>query len=75
MMALNAHLSKIGNGDVASPIALWNSLGATNADSKMDFDQYYRDYIAMQRLGGNQSNAELYQLQLERFLFFFQQQR
>lgn len=75
MMALNAHLSKIGNGDVAGPIALWNSLGATNADSKMDFDQYYRDYIAMQRLGGNQSNAELYQLQLERFLFFFQQQR
>lgn len=75
MMALNAHLSKIGNGDVAGPIALWNSLGAANADSKMDFDQYYRDYIAMQRLGGNQSNAELYQFQLERFLFFFQQQK
>lgn len=75
MLALKAHLSKCGYQDAsaAGPGALWISAGAFDVFSKMDFEQYYKKYIEMQRLGNNQSGAALYQLELERFLFFHHQ--
>lgn len=76
MIALNAHLSKTGHKDAvaAGPGALWNSLGlGNNANSKMNFEQYYKDYIAMQQLGNNKSGAALYQYELESYLFFCKQ--
>lgn len=76
MIALNAHLSKSGHKDstAAGPGALWSSLGmGHDPNTKMDFEQHYKDYIAMQQLGNNKSGAALYQLELERYLFFYQQ--
>lgn len=73
MIALNAHLTKIGDKSVAAadPGALWISFGTGNdVNSKMDFGQYFKDYIAMQELGNNKSGAALYQCQLERYIFF-----
>lgn len=78
MMALNAYMAKTGHKDAvaAGPGALWNSLGlGNNANSKMDFEQYYKDYIAMQQLGNNKSGAALYQYELENYLFFCKQNK
>ncbi len=73
MIALNAHLSKINGKNDASPVALWSSIGVFGTDSQTDYESYYSDYIAMQKQSGNQAGAQLYQIQLERFLFSFQQ--
>lgn len=71
MIALNAHLSRGGDlkAAKAGPIALWASMEDAFPDTKMDFESYYGEYIAMQAAGGNRSGAHLYQLQLEEFLF------
>ncbi|MEY8337897.1 hypothetical protein AALB16_07655 [Lachnospiraceae bacterium 62-35] len=74
MIALNAHLSKKDSNHTENPIALWVS-GRNGVNSKMDYEQYYKEYISMQQQGGNQSSVDLYQLQLERFLFFYQQNK
>ncbi len=74
MIALNAHLSKTSGSGAENPIALWASKSA-GVNSGMDYVQYYKEYIAMQQQSGNPSGAELYQLQLERFLFYHQQQK
>lgn len=73
MIALNAHLSRINGKNDANPIALWASTGVFGADSRTDYESYYNDYIAMQKQAGNQAGARLYQTQIERFLFSFQQ--
>ena len=57
-----------------NPIALWLS-GSAGVNSKMDYEQYYKEYISMQQQSSNQSGADLYQLQLERFLFFYRQNK
>ena len=71
MIALNAHLSRGGDlkAAKAGPIALWASMEDAFPDTKMDFESYYGEYIAMQAAGGNRSGAHLYQLQLEELLF------
>lgn len=78
MIALNAHLAKIGQKEVVAggPGALWNSLGSGNsANFKMNFEQYFKDYIAMQRMANNNAGADLYQYELERYIFFANFQR
>lgn len=75
MIALNAHLYKSGNMDAAEngPGALWTAVGeGYDANAKMDFEQYFNNFIAMQQLSNN-SKSVLYQLELERYRFFHQQ--
>lgn len=74
MTALNAYLSKKEHTHTENPIALWLS-GSAGVNSKMDYEQYYKEYISMQQQSSNQSGADLYQLQLERFLFFYRQNK
>lgn len=74
MITLNAHLSKLDGRSQGNPIALWVSKNA-GVNSEMDYEQYYRDYIALQQQSGNRLGADLCQLQLERLLFFHQQNR
>ena len=74
MIALNAYLSKKDNKHAENPIALWLSC-STGVNSKTDYEQYYKEYISMQQQSGNASGADLYQLQLERFLFFYRQNK
>lgn len=76
MIALKSHLAKMGYEDAADagPGALWSALGSGyDANTKMDFEKYYKEYIAMQQLANNKTGAALYQYELERFLFFHQQ--
>lgn len=79
MIALNAHLAKTGikpEAGKAGPGALWGPLGCGyDVNTKMNYTQFYKDYIAMQEMGNNKSGAALYQLELERFLFFNQQEK
>lgn len=69
MIALNAHL-----GDAGDPGVLWTALSATSAVSKMNFEKFMKGYIAMQRTAHNKVSADMYQYQLERFLFFSRQE-
>lgn len=75
MIALNAHLSRTGDTRAAKagPIALWISIGKVSPDTGMDFEQYYKEYIAAQAAGGNEAGAALYRLQLEALLFAHRQ--
>lgn len=76
MIALKSHLAKMGYEDAADagPGALWSALGSGyDANTKMDFEKYYKEFIAMQQLANNKTGAALYQYELERFLFFNQQ--
>lgn len=79
MIALNAHLAKTGGrteANNAGPGALWGPLGCgCDVNTRINYTQFYEDYIAMQKLGNNKSGAALYQHELERFIFFRQQNK
>lgn len=74
MKALQAHLSAQGNRAVSghSSIPLDASMSGFDVNQKMDFTQYFEEWIGMQEIA-NKQNAASYRLELESYLFFCRQ--
>ena len=75
MTALSVHLREQGDKNVqtSNSIPLMATGSQYDLNTKMDFKQYYNDWISRLENAGIQHNVDIYKCELERYLFYHAQ--
>ena len=73
MTALSVHLREQGDKSVqtSSGIPLMATGSQYDLNSKMNFKQYYNDWISTLENSGIRHNVDIYKSELERYLFYY----